>query len=79
MASTGTRLVPWLSAILALALSHAAPAGAADVEPSKAAPKLRLSGYFAGDFQDTPYQEAAFRKVLAAWKPSTAPRGKKVE
>jgi len=40
--------------------------------PSAAAPRLQV--YFAADFKDSAYQQAAYKKVAAAWKrPPTVP------
>jgi len=40
--------------------------------PSSAAPRLQV--YFAADFKDSAYQQAAYKKVAAAWRrPATAP------
>ena len=40
---------------------------------------LRLNGYFAADFTDVAYQQAAFNKVLKGWKVTAPlpPAGKK--
>jgi periplasmic protein TonB len=37
---------------------------------TKTAPKIWMNAYFASDFKDTAYQNAAVQLVLKSWKPS---------
>ena len=72
------RFVIALALVLPLLFSHA-PVSAAGKTPTAKKAIPRLNGYFAADFTDVAYQQAAFNKVLKGWKVTAPlpPAGKK--
>jgi outer membrane biosynthesis protein TonB len=58
-----------ISVALAALIAGLGWLAASAAPPDKKAAAPRLDVYFASDFTDTAYQQAAFKKVLAAWKP----------